>query len=244
VSKPVIGIVPGFIIDKSQSAVHIDYADAVEAGGGLPIIIPTIMLKSYHAKIVELCAGILITGSNSDVNPQAFHQEKLKELVVLNSVREEFDRMILNAVFKKKVPLWGICYGHQEINVFLGGSLYQDIARQVPNHVQHQQSPPHHLPIHPVSIKEKSFLHKLTGTKEIQVNSRHHQAIDALAPGLIPVAHSPDGLNEAYILDSKKHCVLGVQWHPESMWRTDAHALNLFIYFIKQCALFSAHQKK
>ena len=242
-NKPIIGIAPGFIIEKSQTAVHRDYADAIEAAGGLPIILPTIALKPYLIKMANVCDGILITGSNSDVDPRKYRQQSLSDSVELNPVREETDWMLLDAVFRKKKPLFGICYGHQEINVYLGGTLYQDIAQQVPHAVQHRQSPPYHLPVHAVRIAENSFLHKITGKLEIEVNSRHHQAVDRLAPALIPVASSPDGLNEAFILNNKHHVVISVQWHPESMWKTDSNAFNLFRYFIKKCFILSKRKK-
>jgi putative glutamine amidotransferase len=243
VNRPVIGIIPGFVIDKSQTAVHRDYADAVEAAGGIPCIIPTITRKICLTAIINRTDGIIITGSNSDVHPHNYNQNIITDLVVLNSVREELDFLILDIAFKKKKPLLGICYGHQEINVYLGGTLFQDISLQIPHALKHSQAPPHHLPSHAIRITENSFLHKLTGQEEIKVNSRHHQAVDILAPKLKPVASSPDGINEAYILDSNKHLVIGIQWHPENMWKTDMHALNLFIFFIKQCA-HSSRKKK
>lgn len=233
-NKPIIGIIPSYDYQNSQIVLKKDYADAVEAAGGIPIIPSMIASVEYLKEFCRLCNGIIISGSRSDVNPKKYNQEPIKEFGELNPLREEVDWIILDIVFQNKIPLWGICYGHQEINVYLGGSLYQDIESQVNNAVKHKQSPPYNYPSHKIKIKENTFLHKLAGELEIDVNSRHHQAIDKIAPLLTPIAWSTDNLIEAYIYNSDSHFVFGVQWHPESSWKEDEFSLALFKFFINK----------
>ena len=76
-------------------------------------------------------------------------------------------------------------------------------------------------------------LKELLGKDELQVNSRHHQAVRNLAPGLLPVAFSPDGLVEGVVLPAKRF-VWAVQWHPEYLFRKDGSSLKLFRKFIEE----------
>ncbi|OGF63425.1 MAG: hypothetical protein A2Y62_07225 [Candidatus Fischerbacteria bacterium RBG_13_37_8] len=233
--KPIIGIIPGYNYQNSTTTVPKDYLDAVDAASGLPVIISNLTSPEYHNEVADLCNGILITGSLSDVDPQKYNQQPIPQCGEVNPLREEVDWILLDIIFRKKIPLFGICHGHQEINVYLGGTLYQDIETQVPNAVKHRQSPPFYYPVHKITIEQNKLLHKITGKRTLNVNSRHHQGINKLAKGLVPLALSDDKLVEAFILDSKKHFVLGIQWHPENMYKNDKASLHLFQYFTTLC---------
>lgn len=239
-NKPIIGIVPSYDYENQQITLKKDYVDAVEAAGGIPIIVSMINSREYIKEFIDLCNGIIITGSRSDVNPKRYNQEPIEQFGELNPLREEVDWIVLDIAFEKKIPLWGICYGHQEINVYLGGSLYQDIPTQVSNALKHKQSSPYYFPSHKIRIKENTFLHKIAGKLEIDVNSRHHQAIDKISPSLTPIAWSDDGLIEAYTYNNENHFVFGVQWHPESSWKNDEFSLELFKFFINKIRMHPA----
>ena len=128
---------------------------------------------------------------------------------------------------RRQLPVFGICRGHQLINLALGGTLYQDLPTEYPAGVlPHSQESDKRQPTHDVSLVEGSLLARLLGTVHIGVNSLHHQAVRDVAPSLRAVAFSPDGVNEA--VESPYYPVYGVQWHPEQLWAGETKRLCLF----------------
>src|SRR5262249_23251789 len=146
--------------------------------------------------------------------------------------REESDFYLLEFASKKKVPVFGICYGHQSLNVFCGGSLYQDIPHDLHSNIQHWQEAPYNRPVHSVRVESESIVHRVFKKQEIEVNSVHHQGVKNLAPSLKPTAVAPDGVIEAYENRNGGQLLMGVQWHPERMWRDFPEQFNLFVEFI------------
>jgi putative glutamine amidotransferase len=138
------------------------------------------------------------------------------------------------------VPLLAICRGFQELNVALGGSLHQRI-QDLPDRMDHstplQPSPKvRQGKAHSVRVTPGGWLHRLAGTTEIAVNSLHNQGINKLAPGLVAEGIAPDGLVEAVRVAASEAgaaigYAVGVQWHPEYDWRTDALSRAIFEQF-------------
>jgi putative glutamine amidotransferase len=131
-----------------------------------------------------------------------------------------------------------VCRGAQLVNVAVGGSLYQDVAAQHPDALKHD-----HYPVggrrrdelaHDVHLAGGSRLRGLMGTATLAVNSMHHQGIARLAPGLVAVATSPDGLIEGVEGDTDSF-LIGVQWHPEDLIDVDVRMRRLFEAFIGAC---------
>jgi putative glutamine amidotransferase len=234
-NEAIIGVVPNYDEESDASKIKVDYLRAVYLGGGIPLITASIAEEGYYDNLTEICSGFIISGSSSDVNPLRYGQEPIAKCGKINLKREECDWLLLKYIFKKKVPLLGICHGLQEINVYCGGSLYQDIQSQVLGAVQHRQLNKPDQPSHKVKIEKKSILYEIIGQEEILVNSRHHQAIDKLGKDLLSVATSEDNLIEAIALNSSNHFVLAVQWHPESMIQHNEHSIKIFKYFIRKC---------
>jgi putative glutamine amidotransferase len=115
-------------------------------------------------------------------------------------------------------PVWGVCRGIQVLNVFFGGTLWQDLALQLPTQVLHQMSNPDDALIHTIRVDDpRVTLGRLLRQESPLVNSRHHQGIKDLGNGLVPVGHAPDGLVEAVFLEDDAWWVRGVQWHPENL---------------------------
>ena len=109
----------------------------------------------------------------------------------------------------------------------MGGTLYQDLASEQPQSLQHQQEAPRRYPAHFVTVRQGSRLSAILGTSRLQVNSLHHQAVRDVAPGLQATAWADDGVIEG--LEAPGHSfLLGVQWHPEGMWEHDQAAAALF----------------
>lgn len=235
-SKVLIGVVPNYNIDSCASVVNIEYLEAVVMAGGYPLIIASLEERDYYDFITEFCDGVILTGSGSDVDPRKYGQEIRPECGQINPKREECDWILLGYVFSKKVPILGICHGLQEMNVYLEGTLYQDIGSEMEGAIEHKQSSSYDMPVHDVLIEDGSIFIEIFDTKRIRVNSRHHQGIKKLGRGLLEGGRSEDGLIEAVVFDRTDHFAIGVQWHPESMVKSDEYSRKIFRYFIQRCA--------
>jgi putative glutamine amidotransferase len=167
--------------------------------------------------LIVLCGG-------EDVEPQRYGQPKWNETVLPNPERDAREFALLEAARGAAVPVFGICRGVQVLNVFLGGSLWQDLPSQRGSAIRHSvmttRATVAHVVIPAPSLPDHPFAAALRRTleREPRVNSRHHQAIRDLGEGLEPLAFSPDGLLEAVALrDADRWWAAGVQWHPENL---------------------------
>jgi putative glutamine amidotransferase len=122
------------------------------------------------------------------------------------------------------------------LNVTLGGSLHQDIAKNLPLALDHAYVPARamEIPVHPITVEPNSQLASVLGGHKFDVNSAHHQAVDKVGKGAKVVAQAPDGVIEAIELGQADFCI-GVQWHPEAMVKTSETMLPLFANFVKTC---------
>lgn len=162
--------------------------------------------------------GLVLAGGD-DVEPERYGEQRIPEADVSTSPqRDEMELALLAGAREAETPTWGVCRGIQVINVFFGGTLWQDLALQLPTQVLHQLSNPHDALIHALRVDDPTVtLGSLLARENPLVNSRHHQAVKELGAGLVAVAHAPDGVTEALYLDSPSWWVRGVQWHPENL---------------------------
>jgi putative glutamine amidotransferase len=209
-----------------------NYSEAIFEAGGTPVLLPLIPQRDFSQELIKSLDAIVISGSNSDVDPHLYGEEPHPKLASVMTRRDQTDLCLLEAVFQTQKPLLAICFGIQVLNVFLGGTLWQDVDAQVKGAIKHSQDSSDDYKSHTVSIRSNSLLHELAGEKETQVNSYHHQAINRVASQLIPVAKAPDGIVEAVELRDKAHFVLGLQWHPEIGWEMDALSRQIFSRFV------------
>ena len=139
--------------------------------------------------------------------------------------------------FSLHKPILGICLGTQSLNVWLNGTLTQDLQTAVNHHPGRDV-----VEAHPVRLVAGSRLAGLLpagSAAEPQVNSTHHQAICLAGDGLSVSAFSPaDEVIEAIELDSRDHFVLGVQWHPERTYTANAFSRAIFAEFVRAAALW------
>ena len=137
--------------------------------------------------------------------------------------------LLIDAAVQAKKPVLGICRGMQLLNVYQGGSLYQDLPAQYAGlKIQHQQSSPPHIATHTITWEDSRQYFKEFTRATIQVNSVHHQAIKDLGHDLKAVAHSKDGLIEAIESTQEDRKIFGTQWHPETLWQKDGDHLKVF----------------
>ncbi len=229
--NPLIGIMPLWDEKKDSIWMLPGYMDGILQAKGTPIIFPFSDDQEELKRLVELCDGILFTGGH-DVSPMLYHEEPLDELISCCDKRDKLESTVLQIALEAEKPILGICRGIQFINAFLGGTLYQDLPLQHPSEVPHRQPAPYNIPAHSVRILEGSPLRQCLGIDELPVNSCHHQAIKTLAPGLEPMAVSPDGLVEALYMPCYKY-LWAVQWHPEFSFRTDENSRKIFRAFVE-----------
>lgn len=209
-----------------------NYSEAIFEAGGTPVLLPLIPHRDFSQELIKNLDAIVISGSNTDVDPHLYGEEPHPKLASVMTRRDQTDLYLLEAVFQKRKPLLAICFGIQILNVFLGGTLWQDVDSQVNGAVKHSQDSSDDYKSHTVSIRSNSLLHELAGEKEVRVNSYHHQAIHKVASQLIPTAKAPDGIVEAVELRDKEYFALGLQWHPEIGWEKDELSRQIFLRFV------------
>ena len=164
------------------------YSEAVFGAGAIPIYVPLIPKPEYINSLVAKLDGIVLSGSNSDIDPFRFGQAPHVKLGPVAPLRDEVDRLLLVAAESRRMPVLGICFGLQSINVYRGGTLFQDLESQVEGVIKHEQGEYYDRPSHKVDFKEGSLLAQLVGANAWRVNSSHHQAVDQLGKDLMPIA--------------------------------------------------------
>lgn len=217
--------VPGY----EKIVVNDDYPRSVFEAGAVPMILyPNWDLKFVREQLSAV-DGLLLTGGD-DLDPALYGEEpeKVKEL---NPFRDYFEWELVRLAHEMKKPIFGICRGLQLLNVYFGGTLWQDLEGQAK--IKHVQDSCPDYPIHSVDIVPGSFLEKATGRTTIRVNSYHHQAVRAVAPGFEVAAKAKDGIIEAIERKGEVFCA-AVQWHPELLSRHREEAKNIFKYFISR----------
>lgn len=232
--KPIIGITGSYVKRNDHMEgvyVHHDYHQSVVANGGIPIVLPFIN-PEVTLETLTLCDGIILSGGE-DVDPQFYGQDPHPNLGHTLRERDLVEFTVVEYAIKHNIPILAICRGAQLLNVALGGTLIQDIPSQVKEPIQHTQTVERRRDTHWVKVSEDSKLIHIFGKDQIRVNSLHHQAIDIVAKDLRVVALSSDGIIEAVEYIGSSTFTIGVQWHPESMARTNSSMNNLFKEFIK-----------
>ena len=211
-----------------------DYVLAVLRAGGLPLILPMIPMDhpDYDRlmdKTIASVDGLVFTGG-PDLDPALYYGEaKLPECGKPVPERDRADIALIHRALPVNKPFLAICRGIQVVNVAMGGNLYQDIGSQLGLSVSHVQ--PRNTDAHEVKVEDGTLLKTLVHTDNLQVNSRHHQAIKTLAPGLRTSARSEDGVIEAVeFLDERP--ALCVQWHPENLAADSPQHQALFDWLI------------
>jgi len=214
IDKPIIGITTD--IDGDYLRLKKNYCDAVEEGGGIPLLLPPVVHSEPYAALMH---GLLIPGGG-DLDPAYYHEDMQVHVMPVSRVRSDFEMGLLRKVLNMNKPVLGICYGMQLLNVFFGGTLYQDISPQLPVALNHKND------YHMVVITENRLL--MQGT--FSVSSSHHQAVKTMGKGLSAIAFSEDQIIEAFCKEDH-HFLVGVQWHPERMQK-DNLSLHIFHSFI------------
>jgi len=197
-------------------------------------MIPTFAPPAVVNEYVTRLDGVLLPGSSSDIDPARYGETPHARLGKMVPDRDALDFALLEHSERAQLPVLGICFGAQSLNVFRGGTLVQDIPSLVSGAVFHDDhGEPQEPARHPVRMGEGSVLARLAGSNVVEVNSFHHQSVGLVGANLRPAAMAPDGVIEA-IEDVSGRFVVGVQWHPERGFQDDAFARALFTQFVEE----------
>ncbi len=237
--RPRIGITMRIELETDRFYLARHYSEAVEAAGGAPLHISLIPNSEYIAAVTDGLDGILLPGSDSDVDPQRYGREPHRSLGHVHSIKDETDLLVLKEIERRRLPLFGICYGMQVLNISRGGTLIQDIASQVQGAIKHEQGVPRDRPSHRIRFLEESRLATLAGRDEAMVNSHHHQAVETVGRDLVAGAWTADGLIEALEDPRADRFVMAVQWHPELGWERDPLSQTLFSRFVNEARQYA-----
>ena len=198
---------------EERVALNTAYVRALEGAGLVPLVVPTMLAPDRATAALASVRGLVLTGGE-DVGPECYGAKPHERLGKIDRVRDAAELALIADARKRRLPILAICRGIQILNVALGGTLYQDLDSERPGPIPHQDESGKHA----IRIEPGSLLEKTLGTQSALVNSRHHQAIRDLAPGLRAVAWAEDGVIEAAeLVDAAAPWLVAVQWHPEDL---------------------------
>ena len=212
-----------------------NYEDAVRRAGGEPVLLT---LSDPHAvdRVLPTLDAFVLPGSPSDVAPAEYGAVNRGLSEPADLAREATDRAILKHAFAEQKPVLAICYGCQLLNVYLGGTLIQDLRAETGTSIAHRKKDlipePKDDPRHAAAFEQGSRLAAVASGRRGEVNSSHHQAIATPGKSLRVTAHADDGTVEGVEWTGDANWVVGVQWHPERMFG-DAAAERLFGDFLE-----------
>jgi putative glutamine amidotransferase len=219
-----------------------NYEDAVRQAGGEPVLLPLSDPVALDRALPTL-DGFVLPGSPADVEPAEYGGANRGLSAPADLAREAADRAVLKHAFAEQKPVLAICYGCQLLNVYLGGTLIQDLRSETGTSIPHRKKDlvpePKDDPRHSTAFEQGSQLAAIAGGERGEVNSSHHQAIAKPGKNLRVTAHADDGTVEGVEWTGDGNWVVGVQWHPERMFG-DAAAERLFDDFV--AAARSSHK--
>ena len=205
-SKPLIGILASNLSPKAE--INASYVKAISQNGGIPVILP-------DCESLRICDALVFPGG-IDVDPELYGEKPNEGLGRIDRALDDFWIDSARYAVSNRIPVLGICRGLQLLNVFLGGTLYQDIKSERQGSINHRQEISRSSTSHRVSIYEDTRLYRILGAKSIAVNSLHHQAVKSRAEGLkISSRSSEDKVVES--MESPDGLIIAVQWHPEEL---------------------------
>jgi len=231
--KPIIGLNADFQTNKttnqSYTFLHSRYSEVISESGGIPMILPPLTDQEDVKEVLRMIDGmVLVGGMDLDCRRDGYYLHDTMKLI--EEPRENFDRLLVDEIISSRKPVFGVGLGMQLLNVACGGNLSFHIPTDF------EDSIPHYDLIdgnhrHMIKVEPNSLMEKVYGDSDVRVNSRHHMAVDLLAPGFRATALCPSGIMEAIESKMDDWFAIGTQFHPEC---SSAAALDkrLFAEFI------------
>jgi putative glutamine amidotransferase len=225
---------------QEEMALGLKYLRAIEAAGGIPVVVPPMAAEALPALLARV-SGVCLSGG-PDLDPVAYGASRHEELGPIWKDLDDFELALALAADARRVPILAICRGLQVLNVARGGTLHQHLPDVVGTDIGHRQTEPGHESTHWVTLSGDSRLSRILATGRTGVNSFHHQAIATLGEGLTLTAHADDETIEG-IEAVDREFVLGVQWHVECLTDRPEHAA-LFGAFVEAARRFDSRSSQ
>lgn len=199
---------------QKEVALGLSYLKAIEAAGGLPLVIPPMPARAL-GPLSERLHGLCLSGG-PDIHPAAYGADPDPQLGPTEPEADRFELDLTSEALARNLPILAICRGAQVLNVATGGTLVQHLPDRFRGGLEHRQSAAAEEVTHDVELATGSLTAGVLGSAELAVNSFHHQAVEQLGRGLLAVGWSADGVVEA-IEAPVRDFVVGVQWHAECL---------------------------
>jgi putative glutamine amidotransferase len=230
-----VPIVAGGVLGWRQGAVACTtaYLEAIARAHGDPVILPPVLLDDETAAArLSRFDGLLLVGGG-DIDPALYGQEAVPEVAHINPARDEFEIPLVRVAIERNMPTLCICRGVQVLNVALGGTLHQHISDRE-DLVEHRNADGSDGVLHEIRAQPGSRVMKAMGVERARTFSHHHQALDELGTGLVPVGWAEDNLVEAVELEDG--WILGVQWHAEATAASDPSQQAIFDALVREAS--------
>ena len=215
------------------------YVDALVRAGAVPRVLPPVDQLDLVPEMLDDLDGFLLIGG-PDLDPRKDGYRLHPSVRLMSPRRENFDRALMEEIEERRMPVFGIGVGMQLLNVSQGGTLFLHLPEDLPNALPHREvygDSSKSAMRHSVIIEKGSLLDSVYGENDVRVNSRHHMAVDDLAPGFLVSARCPaDGVIEAIESTQPDWFALGVQFHPEARSATflDQRIFDAFVEGVKE----------
>jgi len=218
------------------------YIRALTAVGALPWMIPLVGDEPETLRgIYDELDGVFLPGG-ADIDPANYGEERHARCDKGDPARDQVELTLVRWAMADRKPVLGVCRGLQIVNLAAGGTLYQDLADQMPGSIKHDYFPfggrysRDHLS-HEVSVATNTKLAEIFGAGALKVNSMHHQGVRQLGASLVASAVAPDGLVEG-LESSDNSYLVAVQWHPEALTENSPRTRRLFESFVEASAAY------
>lgn len=227
---PVIGITT--FIGKNNQEVPKNFIDVISEEEGIPMLLPEIENEELIREQVMNIDALLLTGGD-DVDPALYGEDPHQSLANVEPERDKYELKLIDYALERAIPILGICRGSHMLNVHGGGTVYQDIYKQIDaDLIKHQRHDKQEHFTHKVNIQEGTKMREIVGEAEIFTISNHHQAVNKVADNFKVAARTNDGIVEA--IESKEPgFLIGLQWHPEDRYHTDDASKNIINKFVE-----------
>lgn len=229
----IIGVSSNWLDNEREQRLVNAYIRCITDNGGLPLILPVTDNENVIRQYCEVVDAFLLTGGG-DIDSKYWGEELTEMSNTPSEARDFFDITLTRYALKTGKKVLGICRGMQSIAIVTGGSLFQDIYRQMPEKslICHSQKTPRSETHHSVNILPESRINAIMGIAKAEVNSFHHQAVKTVGEGCKITATATDGIIEAIELTNLP--VIGVQWHPEELFDGYKDHCSLFNWLIEK----------
>ena len=206
---------------RREMALGMTYLKAIEAAGGLPVVMPPLELDAVEP-LLDRLDGVCLSGG-PDLDPDAYDDRRHPELGPVEPELDRFELALARVADARGLPILALCRGAQALNVARGGTLHQHLPDRPGTRIAHRQRRPGDQTTHSVDIAPGSMLARVMRRTRARVNSFHHQGVRRLGGGLRATAWAPDGVIEGIEAPARPF-VLGVQWHAETLTARGEHA--------------------